>query len=152
MDKRELRIDYTVYEKSCPEEYKKLCERALEIMPNAYSIYSEFSVGSAVLLESGEIVTGTNQENVAYSSGICAERVALNFANSKFPFEKVKAVAIAAFYEKKQTDGYVSPCGSCRQVFVEAVKRYGDFDVVMMGREKTVVIKASLLLPFSFDF
>lgn len=150
MDKKELKIDYTVYEKSCPPVYEELCRRALEVIPDAYSIYSGFSVGAAVLLETGEIITGTNQENAAYPSGICAERTALFYAQSLRPAEKVKAVAIAAFDRGCQTETYVPPCGACRQVMAETVKRHGDFDVVMMGKGQTVCLKASALLPFTF--
>lgn len=151
MEKRELKIDYTVYEKTYPEGYGKLCEKALEIIPHAYSVYSDFSVGAALLLDNGEIVCGTNQENAAYPSGLCAERTALFYAASQYPQAKVKAIAIAAFDGKARTDRFVTPCGACRQVMAETVKRTGDFDVIMMGAEETVMLKASSLLPFVFD-
>lgn len=150
MDKKELKIDYTVYEKSCPPEYAELCRRALDVIPDAYSIYSGFSVGAAVLLEGGEIITGTNQENAAYPSGLCAERTALFYAQSFRPLARVVAIAVAAFDKGRQTEECVPPCGACRQVMAETVKRHGDFDVVMMGKVQTVRIKASALLPFTF--
>lgn len=151
MEKRELKIDYRVYTKTCPEKYKSLCERALEIIPHAYSIYSGFSVGAALLLDNGVIVTGSNQENAAYPSGLCAERTALFYAASQYPQSRVEAIAIAAFEGGKQTSRFVSPCGACRQVMAETIKRSGDFEVLMMGEEEVVVLRASSLLPFTFD-
>ncbi|CCZ09924.1 cytidine deaminase [uncultured Culturomica sp.] len=150
MDKREVKIDYTVYENSCPSAYEAICRKAVEVIPNAYSIYSGFSVGAAVLLENGEIVAGTNQENAAYPSGLCAERTALFYAQSVYPGVKVKALAIAAFNKGIQTEDVVTPCGACRQVMAEVVKRYGDFEVIMIGRNRSVCLKASDLLPFAF--
>lgn len=151
MEKKELQIDYTVYEKTYPEEYGMLCEEVLRVIPRAYSVYSGFSVGAALLLDNGEVVTGTNQENAAYPSGLCAERTALFYAGSRYPGVRVKALAIAAFDGGKQTERFVPPCGACRQVMAETVRRTGDFDVIMIGSEKAVVIKASQLLPFTFD-
>lgn len=151
MEKRELKIDYCVYEKTYPEKYRKLCEQALEIIPHAYSIYSGFSVGAAVLLDNGKVVMGTNQENAAYPSGLCAERTALFYAASEYPEARVEAIAIAAFEQGKQTNRFVTPCGACRQVMAEVIKRRGDFDVIMIGSEEVVMLKASSLLPFTFD-
>ena len=151
MKKRKLQIDYMVYEKTYPEGYGELCEKAFRIIPQAYSVYSGFSVGAALLLDNGEIVTGTNQENAAYPSGLCAERTALFYAASQYPRAKVKALAIAAFDGEKQTARFVPPCGACRQVMAETIRRTGDFDVIMMGAEEVVMLKASVLLPFAFD-
>lgn len=153
MDKREVKLDYFIYENSFPEQYQELCNKAVEATRQAYSIYSHFSVGAAVLLDNNEVVVGTNQENVAYPSGICAERTALFYAGSTWPGIGVKAIAVAASCQGKVTDHYTPPCGACRQVMAEMVKRYcKDFDVVMVGAKQCVQIKASALLPFSFDF
>lgn len=153
MDKREVKIDYLVYEKTYPSVYKDLCIKAIETVQKAYSIYSHFSVGAAVLMDNGEIVIGSNQENVAYPSGMCAERTAIYYAGTIYAGIDIKAIAIAAFNKGEQTNDIISPCGACRQVMAEVIKRYGkDFDVIMIGKERTVQIKASGLLPFSFDF
>lgn len=153
MDKREVKLDYVVFQNSFPEEYKELCERAVKATGQAYSIYSKFSVGATVLLANGEIVMGTNQENVAYPSGICAERTALFYAGSTYPEVGVSAIAIAACYKGVLTETIIPPCGACRQVMAEVIKRYGrDFDVIMIGQRESVMLKASALLPFSFDF
>lgn len=153
MDKKEVRLDYVVYRNSFPEEYSALCEKAIKATQQAYSIYSGFSVGAAVLLDNGQTVMGSNQENVAYPSGICAERTALFYAGAAYPGNGVKAIAVAACYKGAITGNFIPPCGACRQVMAEVIKRYGcDFDVVMIGQKETIVLKASALLPFSFDF
>lgn len=150
MDKRELRIDYSLYTNSLPQEYEELCRKAQEVVSNAYSVYSGFSVGAAVELTNGVIVTGSNQENAAYPSGMCAERTALYYAGSRYPEIGIKALAVAAWEGGKQTTAIVPPCGACRQVMSEFIRRFGDFDVIMLGTEQTVRIQASGLLPFAF--
>ena len=148
MEKAELKIDYTVYRESYPEGYEDLCRVALEVTK---SVYSGFAVGAAVLMNNGEVVCGTNQENVAYPSGLCAERTALFYACSAYPETGIKAIAIAARDHGVEVEDNVTPCGACRQVMVEIVQRYkADFDVIMVGRKRTILIKASQLLPFSF--
>ena len=91
MDKRELKIDYFVCRNSVPACYEELSEKALAAAGKAYCIYSDFAVGAAVLLENGTIVLGNNQENVAYPSGLCAERTALFYAGAAYPDVPVKA-------------------------------------------------------------
>lgn len=152
MEKAELKIDYFLYEDSFPGEYDALCRAARAATENAYSVYSGFSVGAAVLTGDGTIVTGSNQENVAYPSGLCAERVALFHACSEYPHAGVKAIAIAARNRGVEVDECVTPCGACRQVMSEIVRRYqADFDVILLGRHRTLLVKASQLLPFAFE-
>ncbi len=152
MEKAELKIEYEVYKESCPEEYKELCHAAFEMTRNAYCKYSEFAVGAAVLLNNGEIVCGSNQENAAFPSGICAERTALFYACSTFPEVGVKAMAVAARNKGVPLEVFITPCGACRQVISEVIKRYrSDFDVILIGRKTTISVKASQLLPFAFD-
>lgn len=153
MDKRELKIDYTTYRNGFPEGYEKLCKMAIEASQRSYSIYSGFAVGAAVLLVDGQVITGNNQENAAYPSGICAERTALFYAGATYPDIPVQALAIAACYKGQIRENFVPPCGACRQVMTEVIKRYKrDFEVIMIGEKETVVIKASALLPFAFEF
>jgi len=153
MDKRELKIDYEVWSDSFPEEYEELCREAIRVSAKAYSVYSKFSVGAAVLLEDGKVVTGNNQENMAYPSGLCAERTALFYAGATYPEIAVKAMAIAACFQGKPREEFVPPCGACRQVMSEVIKRQEkDFEVIMVGEKETVVVKASQLLPFAFRF
>ena len=152
MNKRELKIDYIVWENRFPEGYEQLCQEAIYAAEKAYCVYSNFSVGAAVCLEDGKIVLGNNQENVAYPSGMCAERTALYYAGACFPEKTVKALAIAAVHQGCLREKMVSPCGACRQVMAEVIQRYGqDFDVIMLGRKETIVVKASVLLPFVFE-
>ena len=153
MEKRELKLDYWVYTKTYPVEYREICEKAVEATGRSYSIYSGFSVGAVVLLDSGEVFTGANQENVAYPSGLCAERTVLFYVGANRPDVAIKAMAIAACYRGELTADYISPCGACRQVMAEVIKRYGkDFDVILIGNQETILLKASALLPFAFDF
>ncbi len=131
---------------------KKLVYEAQEATKSAYAPYSNFQVGAAVLLENGEIVRGNNQENSAYPSGLCAERVALFYANSKFPKVPVKAIAICAFHNKKFTSSPIPPCGSCRQVMLETEMRFDSpIRVIMYGSGKIQAINSiKNLLPLNF--
>ncbi|MDH6304231.1 cytidine deaminase [Parabacteroides sp. PH5-13] len=135
-----------------PEEYKILLQAALEATGRAYAPYSRFQVGAAVLLSDGKIVAGNNQENAAYPSGLCAERVALFSAGAQYPDLAVKAIAIAAVTEGSQVD-MITPCGGCRQVLLEVEKRYQHpVNVLLYGKDTVYVAdSASALLPLSFD-
>lgn len=152
MDKRELRIVYSSWKGTYPSGYEELCKKAIQASETAYNIYSDFAVGAALLLENGVMIPGSNQENAAYPSGLCAERTALFYAGSAYPDVPVKALAIAACYKGIPRKEFIPPCGACRQVMSEVIKRYHqDFDVIMIGEEETLMLKASGLLPFSFE-
>ena len=97
----------------------ELVEKAMEAAGNAYAPYSKYQVGAAVLLENGKIYTGNNQENAAYPSGMCAERVAIFYAGAQNPDVPVVSIAIAAYSEGKFQEEPVTPCGGCRQVLYE---------------------------------
>ena len=136
------------------EEEKAMVEAAKNATANSYSPYSHFSVGAAVKLENNEIITGANQENSAFPSGLCAERTTLFYANSKFHDVPVLCLAIAAKDSKGNfTEEPVYPCGACRQVFVETVSRFKKtFKVLLFGTKGTYVIGSALdLMPLSFD-
>ena len=111
----------------------------------------EFHVGAAALLEDGTIITGSNQENAAYPSGLCAERVALFHAGHQYPDMPVVALAIAAATNGRQVES-ISPCGACRQVLLEAEQRYGKpMKVLLCGTKEVVVAEsAESLLPLCF--
>jgi cytidine deaminase len=150
----ETTIKVYAYHELSTEE-RKLTESALEATYRSYAPYSNFHVGAAVLLENDVIVTGTNQENVAYPSGLCAERTALFYANSQYPDVPVKALAIVARDANDVAKhDIISPCGACRQVMVETEKRFGKpMRVLLCGAEEVYVAEsASSLLPLSFDF
>ena len=134
-------------------EYKQLLEKAKEQVNNAYAPYSGFQVGAAVELENGEIFTGNNQENAAYPSGLCAERVAMFYANANYPNVAVKTLAIAAFTNGKFLPNPVTPCGSCRQVLLETESRFGkNIPVLLYGTEEVYLIEnVKQLLPLCFE-
>ena len=150
----ETTIKVYAYHELSTEE-RKLTESALEATYRSYAPYSNFHVGAAVLLENDVIVTGSNQENLAYPSGLCAERTALFYANSQYPDVPVKALAIVARDANDVAKhDIISPCGACRQVMVETEKRFGKpMKVLLCGAEEVYVAEsASSLLPLTFDF
>lgn len=154
MIERKIEISVMVYAyEELSEEYKRLVDEAKNATQNAYAPYSEFNVGAAVLLENGEMVSGTNQENAAYPSGLCAERVTMFYANSKYPNVAPKALAIATFAGGDFLEEPITPCGACRQVLLESEMRYGvDIDVLLFGRKGVYVVKSvKALLPLAFD-
>jgi len=130
-----------------------LVNEASNVCDNAYAPYSKFKVGAAVLLKNGKIITGTNQENAAYPSGLCAERTALFYANSKYPDIPVVAIAVLAKNNGIYTEQPVGPCGSCRQVILETETRFKTpIKIIMVGSKKISVIEnAKSLLPLSFS-
>jgi len=149
-------ISTTLFEYDSIDELEavdqQLVEECKKITENAYAPYSNFHVGAALLLENGKIISGSNQENAAYPSGLCAERVALFYANSKFPNEKVKTIAISAASKGKFTQFPIGPCGSCRQVILETENRFkSPIKIILYSEEKIQVVEdASCLLPISF--
>ncbi|MDX2444990.1 MAG: cytidine deaminase [Bacteroidales bacterium] len=152
-----IKVDTIVYEYSNLSELSELEQKLVEEAKNAtiksYSPYSMFKVGSSILLENGEIICGNNQENAAYPSGLCAERVALFYANSKYPDQKVKIIAIAAKGKNGFTKEPVSPCGSCRQVMIESEERFqAPIKLILIGEDKIrVLLNVTQLLPLGFD-
>ncbi|CAM1366657.1 Cytidine deaminase [Tenacibaculum sediminilitoris] len=131
-----------------------LVEKAVEARQKAYAPYSKFSVGAALLLENGEIILGNNQENAAYPSGMCAERVAIWKASSEYPNMKVKKIAINAASENTTVNKPVGPCGACRQTLSEyEINQKQPIEIIFMGEIGKIVKTESLLslLPFSFD-
>ena len=132
---------------------KNLLLRAKEAAKNAYAPYSKFNVGCALLLENGEIILGNNQENIAYPSGLCAERVALFYAGANFPKETIKLIVIVAKGDLLPFDKILSPCGSCRQVMVESESRQTEpFQVILVSQNRRTIRFSSAkdLLPFAF--
>lgn len=132
---------------------KKVINEAKKSSAGAYAPYSKFQVGAAVLLQNGEIVCGSNQENIAYPSGLCAERTALFAAGACHPDTPVVALAVAAQSNGAFTRKSIAPCGSCRQVIVETERRFGHpVRVLLYGEEAVHIIESGKeLLPFGFD-
>lgn len=135
------------------EETKNLIEKAKEVTKNSYSPYSKYAVGAAVLLDNGEIISGSNQENAAYPSGLCAERTALFYSNSSRPNNTVKAIAIIAYYQGDFVKNICTPCGSCRQVIAEIEsKQKSQIKIIMCSKEEVYEAESiKHLLPLSFD-
>lgn len=121
MEEITLQITYTEYTgiSQLPEIDGKLVSLAREATKKGYAPYSGFLVGAAVLLGNGEIITGNNQENAAYPSGLCAERTALFYASAQFPKVPVIAIAISTLNIGDTPSEIAKPCGACRQVMAE---------------------------------
>lgn len=136
-----------------PDKYLPLIAEAKKQTEKAYAVYSNFQVGAALLLENGEIVTGSNQENSAYPSGLCAERTAIFYANAQYPDSAVIMMAIAAFTNGSFLPEPITPCGACRQVLLESENRYNkNMEIILYGTEKTYILEnAKQLLPLSFS-
>lgn len=137
------------------EEQQKLVQGAMDAARDAYAPYSGYKVGAAALLANGETVMGNNQENAAYPSGLCAERVAIFYAGARYPGVPVKSIAIAAIREGSFQEEPVAPCGGCRQVLYEKeTQGKAPMEVILFGSKKIQVIKqvADLLpLPFKLE-
>ncbi|MCL1933690.1 MAG: cytidine deaminase [Candidatus Azobacteroides sp.] len=146
------KIQICSYDELHPEE-KKLIDCSKEACSRAYAPYSQFRVGAAALLANGEIVTGSNQENVAFPSGLCAERTALFYANSQYPEHAVRSLAIAAYTQGDFVDKPISPCGACRQVILETEMRYQNpVRIFLYGKSEIYIIEGIKdLLPLAFD-
>ena len=135
------------------DDERRVLEAANEATKTSYAPYSKFNVGAAVLLENGEIIAGSNQENNAYPSGLCAERVAVFYANAKYPNVAIKVMAVSSAVNNILNDSEVYPCGSCRQVLVESENRQPTKIKLIMGGAKSVIVvdSVSLMMPFTFD-
>lgn len=156
MKKQKIEIHLEVFEdvSELPLAIKNLMDKAQQARENAYAPYSHFRVGAALLLSSGEIVTGNNQENAAYPSGLCAERVAVFSAGANFPVDNILALAITARSENQPTTEAIAPCGACRQSLAEyEQKQKSPIATYFMGESGDIIKVDSIadLLPLGFD-
>jgi cytidine deaminase len=144
--------EFDTPDKLNPEDLS-LLETAKKAALNAYAPYSAFKVGAALRLDSGIVVSGTNVENAAFPSGICAERNVISHAASNYPDNRPVALAIAAFTAEGQTEEPVSPCGNCRQVIAEEEKRNSSAIRIILGGSRMiwVVNNGGDLLPLQFS-
>ena len=145
-----------VYEsvQELPSEIQNLMAKAVEVRENAYAPYSKFKVGAAVLLDNGKVVLGSNQENAAYPSGLCAERVALFQAAAIYPKARIISMAITAASDVNTTTVPIPPCGSCRQSIAEyEIKQTTPIAIFFMVDIGVIYKSDSFknLLPFVFD-
>lgn len=130
---------------------QELFDKAQQAKLKAHAPYSNFQVGAALLLENGEIITGNNQENAAFPSGLCAERVAIFAAKSQFPKQVIKDLVIVTSAKNIQTP--ISPCGGCRQVLIEyEFAQKQAYNIYLQSKNESIIkINAAQdLLPFSF--
>ncbi|OAQ40453.1 cytidine deaminase [Pedobacter psychrophilus] len=125
MIKKEINIAFEDFEsiEELNKADRELCLEAVKAMENSHSPYSKFKVGAAVKLASGKIVYGSNQENVAYPSGLCAERVALFTIGANYPNDEIISIAITAKTNEFEILKPVTPCGACLQVMAESEKK-----------------------------
>ena len=154
MEKKTLTIDYCEYGSlaELPEDSRELMESAMRAAADAYAPYSHFHVGAAVRLADGSVVTGSNQENIAYPSGLCAERVALFSASAKRPDQAVTALSVVGWNNGEYCEA--SPCGACRQVMAEYESRYGNTLTILCylaGGQIRRISGVKSLLPFGFE-
>lgn len=155
MKKQELTITFWEFdsEQELGKKDAELLERAKLITDTAYAPYSQFHVGAALLLKNGQIVTGNNQENVAYPSGLCAERVAIYAAGAHFPDVPIEAIAVTCKSKTFHVTEPLSPCGACRQAIAEYEMRYKtNIRIILAGETGKIRVVNSIsdLLPFMF--
>ncbi len=154
MQEKILKLNFTsAHLSELDAKDKELISNAKEAFITAYAPYSGFLVGASVLLDNGEIVNGSNQENVAYPSGLCAERVAMFYAGAKFPEAKIKAIAVSVISKNFKVTDVISPCGACRQVMAEYEdKQAQPIKVILHSPTDDVLIANTVqdLLPFMF--
>ena len=151
-----ITTEFSVFESvsELPNDIRNLMAKAVEVRKNAYAPYSKFRVGAALLLDNGKIVLGSNQENAAYPSGLCAERVAVFQAGAIYPDAKILKMAITAASDTNQTTSPIPPCGSCRQSIAEyEIKQETEISIYFMGEIGPIYKSSSLknLLPLLFD-
>lgn len=155
---KELKIQsiFQIYDdlNELPYNVSMLMHKAIEARERAYAPYSKFKVGAAILLDNGEIITGNNQENVSYPSGLCAERTAVYYAGSQYPDAKILKMAITAASSNQITKNPIPPCGACRQAIAEyEIKQDAPIEIYFMGDVGKIMKSNSLnnLLPLLFD-
>ena len=152
-EKLQYVVSVDVYAKAeeLPAEELTLLQHATKAMQAAYAPYSNFKVGAAVLLDNGKIITGNNQENAAYPSGICAERVAIFYAGAQYPGITIKTIVVTCEAEAEQP---VTPCGACRQAIAEYEQKQNKKIKLVMATPTGKIFSSigiETLLPFMFS-
>lgn len=156
MKRNQLISEYLIFEnlEELNKEDLHLMNQAIAARKNAYAPYSHFNVGAAILLDNKEVIIGNNQENAAFPSGMCAERVAIYHAGATYPENKILKIAISANSTLKKVQQPVAPCGACRQTIAEyEVKQDTPIEIFFMGESGQIIKVNSLkeLLPLGFD-
>lgn len=155
MKVKKLEVIFKEYEISEPVDpaVQEMIDEAKEATKTAYAPYSLFKVGASVRLSNGKIIRGSNQENVAYPSGLCAERVAIYAASSQYPDEDINSLAVTVDHKFKDENEVFSPCGACRQVMAEIELKSGKkIEIIVYSPDGVTRIFDGIgqLLPFSF--
>jgi len=155
MDVNIIQTEFKIYESTSElqTEDQNLIKLAKEHMNHSYSPYSKFKVGVGLMLESGDTLGGSNQENASYPICICGEQVALSSASSRYPGIPIKKLAICAGLHGTITEEPVMPCGSCRQAICEYESRYdNDIELILVSAQKIYTFKSGKdLLPLYFS-
>lgn len=156
MKKQNIEIQLEVFESisELPKDIQELMNKAQQARENAYAPYSHFKVGAAILLSSGEITIGSNQENAAYPSGLCAERVAIFHTGAIYPNQEIKAIAITASSPSQLLAEPIGPCGACRQSMAEYEQKQNSPILIYFMGETGKIVKVNKvmdLLPLGFD-
>ncbi|MBE6232017.1 MAG: cytidine deaminase [Bacteroidales bacterium] len=155
MTNKEIKIAYKEFESidQLSAQERKTALAAIEATASSYAPYSGFNVGAAVMFSDGEIIKGSNQENAAYPSGLCAERTALFYASAAHPDKTMTAIAIAASQNGQLCSTPATPCGACRQVMAQYQFKSGvPMKVLLVGASQIWVFdKVDDLLPLIFD-
>ena len=155
MTNREIKIAYQEFDSlnELNQEDLILAKAAIDATSRSYAPYSNFNVGAALMYADGEIIQGSNQENAAYPSGLCAERTALFYASSRRPDTPIISLAIAAAQNGKLCDIPATPCGACRQVMAQYQTKGGrPMSVLLVGGKKIwKFASVDELLPLTFN-
>lgn len=158
MPMKEIKMESTFEVYDSVEELEPsaqaLLQKAAEARKKAYAPYSEFLVGATLELENGELISGNNQENASYPSGLCAERTAVYYAGAEFPNQKIIRMAIVAGSTISPTTKPIPPCGACRQALSEyEVKQKSPMELYFMGTSGQIAVSKSVenILPWIFD-
>ncbi len=156
MKKISVTSQFTIFDSfsELPIEVQNLLEKAIAIRKKAYAPYSKFRVGAAILLDNGKIILGSNQENAAYPSGLCAERVALFQAGTLYPEAKIATLITSATSDTHTTTTPIPPCGACRQSIAEyEIRQDTPIEIFFTGETGEVYKSDSLknLLPLLFN-
>ena len=155
MSQKKISITYEEFPKGAGLEQQdsELLKKAADAAKSAYAPYSNFNVGAAVRLSNGEVIAASNQENAAYPSGLCAERVAIFYAHARYPDSNIESIAVTASVDGHLCEDPTYPCGACRQVMAESENRSGKPIKIIIGGERITQVIDSVegLLPFVFD-
>ena len=156
MRKINIESTFEIYDsiKELEPSAQALLQKAAEARKKAYAPYSEFLVGAALELENGELISGSNQENASYPSGLCAERTAVYYAGAEFPNQKILRMAIVAGSTVTPTTKPIPPCGACRQALSEyEVKQNTPMKLYFMGTSGQIAVSKSVenIIPWIFD-